>query len=151
MKNDKSDFIVKSVRAPTVIDKAMIEIGTELLKNSIKADSDFCKTMITVSTGAIPIYLGLVKLISPTIILLGIYTALIIPPIVFFISAIIFIVGYLPKIDTITLQILNDIEKKYEDTVSSRRKYVKWGLSVFMGGVILSTGFIIYYATIILK
>jgi hypothetical protein len=56
---------VKSVTAVTPHNKALYEAGKKLLGDSLDAGREFCKSMITTSLGAIPVYLALISLALP--------------------------------------------------------------------------------------
>lgn len=114
--------------------EALYEAGKEVLKYSISTSRDFCKHMITVSMGAIPIYLGLLKVVSGDLTNLTLPSALLIslPPGIFLFSAIIFIFGYLPKYDEISLDIVEDIKRSIDTAIVRRRKLITIGVLSFI-------------------
>ena len=59
--NDPEKIEVSNVVQTTPHNDAIYEAGKTLLIDSITTGREFCKFMITMSTSAIPIYLGLLK------------------------------------------------------------------------------------------
>ena len=110
------------------------------MKNSIITSRDFCKFMITISTGAIPVYLGLLKFILPENFILPLKRKLLIsvPPFIFLFSEILFIIGYLPQADYFSLDIIDEIQKSYDMTLKKRGLYTNIGIMIFIIGTILS-------------
>jgi hypothetical protein len=90
--------------------------------------------MIPVSTGAIPIYLGLLGFVLPEKVVLPASKLFlsVIPPFLFLISSIIFIIGYFPQVDYFSLDIIEEIKDAYEKTIQRRRKFINWGIIVFL-------------------
>jgi len=131
---------IESIEPLSPHNEALYETGKDMLKSSISTARDFCKFMITISTGAIPIYLGLLKLVLPpnitlprTDLLLSIF-----PAFFFLISALVFIFGYFPQVDYFSLDIIDEIRQAYEKTVAKRRKLSILGTSFFVVGTILA-------------
>ena len=120
--------------------RALYETGKDMMKNSISTSRDFCKFMITLSTGAIPIYFGLLKFVLPEDLTFTLNQKLLLSlsPFVFLISELIFILGYFPKVDSLSLDIIEEIMKSYEQTLSERRKYTNVGIILFFFGNLLS-------------
>ena len=116
--------------------EVLYEVGKDMVKSSINTGNDFCKFMIPVSTGAIPIYLGLLKFVLPEDFTLPASKLVlsIVPPILFFVSAIIFILGYFPRVDRFSLEIVGGIERAYEKTVNRRGMFINCGIAVFLVG-----------------
>ena len=114
--------------------EALYEAGKEVLKYSISISRDFCKHMITVSMGAIPIYLGLLEVVSgdltnptlPNVLLIFL------PPVIFLVSAVVFILGYLPQYDEISLDIVEEIKRSIDTAIARRRKLITIGVLLFM-------------------
>lgn len=88
----KYRFEIESVDPISPHNEALYEMGKEMLKSSITTVRDFCKFMINISMGVIPIYLGVLKLVLPKNITLSPTELLsfMISPLLFIISAIIF-------------------------------------------------------------
>lgn len=131
---------VESINPLSPHNEALYELGKEMLKSSITTARDFCKFMITICTGLIPIYLGLLKLVSPknTTLPLTKLILFIIPPLFFLISVIVFILGYFPQTNYFSLDIIEEIKVTYEETVRKRRNFIIGGTVLFGGGTILA-------------
>lgn len=136
----KDRLEIESVGPLSPHNEALYETGKEMLKSSISTARDFCKFMITISTGAIPIYLGLLKLVLPENITLSLTELLLstIPPFFFLISAIVFTLGYFPQVDYFSLAIIDEIKRAYEKTVIKRRKFTIGGTALFVIGTMLA-------------
>lgn len=130
---------IESVGPLSPHNEALYEAGKDMLKSSVSTARDFCKFMITVSTSAIPIYLGLLKFVLPENITLTVSKLVlsVIPPFFFLISAIVFVLGYFPQVDYFSLDIVNEIKQAYEKTLEKRRKFINCGIALFMIGSIL--------------
>jgi hypothetical protein len=105
---EPSKYVVAKVSPHS---KAIYEAGKKLLTDSIENCKDFCKSMITICTAAIPIYLALLKLtgiekfdyanLSKTLIVF-----FLLPPFLYLVSCITFILGYLPRTGKFSLDII---------------------------------------------
>lgn len=116
--------------------KALYEAGKSLLIDSVKTGRDFCKFMIGVATGAIPTYLGLLKftltgnaVLSRTI-LIGL-----IPPVLFLLATVLFVVGFFPQTSKFSLDLIEEIERERSKTISRRQRFAVSGFVVFCLGV----------------
>lgn len=136
MGNSNTDVKLESVEPLSPHNEALYETGKDMLKSSISTARDFCKFMITVSIGAIPIYLGLLGFVLPEKVVLPASKLFlsVIPPFLFLISSIIFIIGYFPQVDYFSLDIIEEIKDAYEKTIQRRRKFINWGIIVFLAG-----------------
>ena len=146
--NDKKKYpeiVIESLGPLSPHDEALFEAGKEMLKTSINTSRDFCKYMITISTGAIPIYLGLLNLVLPDFSKFGFNQILLfIPPFIFLLCEIIFILGYFPQVDYFSLDIIEELKNSYETTITKRKMYTNVGIGVFLLGNILSIMAIIF-------
>jgi hypothetical protein len=118
--------------------RALYETGKEMLKSSITTGSDFCKFMVTLSTGAIPTYLALLKFVLPEKIVLtsaGL-SLLIISPFIFLISSVIFVFGYQPTTSICSLDLIDEIKRVYEKTINRRRRIIIVGFILFLAGTV---------------
>ncbi len=118
--------------------KAMYEAGKTLLVDSISTGREFCHSMIGYSTGAIPIYLGILTFILPKDYLLGIKAGVTVafPAIVFLLSSITFTIGYLPIKTNFSLDVVEEIEKERNKIIMRRNKLIKIGFSIFSLGTL---------------
>jgi hypothetical protein len=140
VESSKAKLEMESVGPLSPHNEALYETGKEMLKGSISTGRDFCKFMITVSTGAIPIYLGLLKFVLPENITLSLSKLFlsVVPPFFFLISAIVFILGYFPQVDYFSLDIINQIKQAYEKTVIKRKKFINFGIILFLIGTVFA-------------
>ena len=136
----KPKMELNSISVLSPHNEAFYETGKEMLKSSLNTARDFCKFMINVSMGAIPIYLGLLKFVLPENITLPINKLILsaIPPSFFLVSAIIFIFGYFPQVDYFSLEIIEEIKKAYEKTITRRKTLTNWGIFFFLVGSVLA-------------
>jgi hypothetical protein len=133
-KGEKKKIEVEQVTEVTPHNKALYETGKSILIDSITTGREFCKFMITLSTSAIPVHLGLLKFVLPDNYTFtfnqGIIT--VIPAIIFLIAAIIFTIGYYPQTGNFSLDIVKEIEEERTTTIKRRRKITVWGFIVFI-------------------
>lgn len=120
--------------------KAVYEAGKTLLIDSIGTGREFCQSMIGYSTGAIPIYLGLLAFIFPENYVLGIGAgvAVTLPAILFLLASITFVVGYLPIKTKFSLDLIEEIERERERIIQHRNLLIKIGFSIFAAGMLSS-------------
>ncbi len=125
---------VVSVTDITPHSKALYEAGKSLLIDSVTTAREFCKSMITISTGAIPIYLGILSYLLPKDYILGKNAGATIaaPAIGFLFAAVIFIGGYLPISGSFSLDVIEEIEKERNKVIEHRKKFIWLGIAVFM-------------------
>jgi len=111
---------VSNVVSTTPHNEAIYEAGKTLLVESITTGREFCKFMITMSTSAIPIHLGLLKFVLPEKYTLSLSQGIfaVIPAFVFLIAAIIFTLGYYPQMGNFSLDIVEEIEAEREKTIN---------------------------------
>jgi hypothetical protein len=133
-KDNESSIQVISVTDVSPHSKALYEAGKSLLIDSVTTAREFCKSMITISTGAIPIYLGMLSYLLPKDYKLGANAGITIavPAIGFLIAALIFVGGYLPITSKFSLDIIEEIEHERDKVINHRRKFVWSGVIVFI-------------------
>lgn len=128
--------VVPGSVAPLSIDEeAMIDAGRGLFLESIEVPRDFAKQMITVSSGAVPIYVALLGIANlkhrstATLILVSI------PALVFLFSALVFVMALLPRKALISIQIIDEIREARNRLMATRYLWIKVGLIIFAAGV----------------
>jgi hypothetical protein len=136
---------IESIGSITPHNKAIYEAGKSILIDSIATTRGFCKSMINISTGAIPIYLGILSYLLPNDYSLGITAGitLAMPAIGYLITATIFIFGYLPIEGKFTLNIVDQIELERNRIIEYRRKLIIAGVIAFVTSTLLAIGTII--------
>lgn len=119
---------------------AILESGKKLYEEAIDSTREFSKTMIGISLGAIPVHFAIVKyLLGDTInIILTLKMLLAIPPVLFLLSSVFFIVSFLPKLKMISLDDLREVREARNEIVCSRRKLNLIGTAVLLCGILLS-------------
>ena len=129
---------VEEVSAVTPHNRALYEAGKALLVESITTGREFCKFMISMSTGAIPIYLGLLKFVLPEKYVLSVKQGIIaiIPAILFLVASVIFVSGYLPQAGRFSLDIPSEIERERTKTIQSRAILTRVGFGIFSIGTL---------------
>ena len=142
---DKRKFVIK--KGFTRQQEAILDYGKNMFLKTNKTLQDFCKSMLSFTIGAIPVYLGLLKLIitDTSILTVGDKVLIFIPFIFFLGSSIIFLVGYQPKNVTFALNDITKIELA-RNTLYKKRMVATWlGLSIFFIGIVIVIGVSIYF------
>lgn len=122
--------------------RALYEAGKDLLVESVTTGREFAKHMITVSTGAIPILLGLAGLLlpeetSPTPLEA---VPIVAASLLFLAAAIVFAIGYFPLRGEISLDIIEEIEAARRETIRRRHFFAGVGFALFVLGVGVGIG-----------
>ena len=136
---------LEEVSAVTPHNRALYEAGKTLLIESITTGREFCKFMISVSTGAIPIYLGLLKFVLPEHYTLSLEQGvlIVVPTVFFLIASIAFTIGYFPQTGCFSLDIINEIERERTKTIRRRAKLTWIGFGIFLIGALTAIAVII--------
>lgn len=144
-KSENQGVEIVGVSAVTPHNRALYEAGKNLLVESITTSRDFCKFMISMSTGAIPIYLALIKFVLPEKYTLTFNQSalVVIPAFLFLIASIVFTFGYFPQSGNFSLDIIEEIEWERKKTLEMRAKVTRIGFSLFLIGTIISIGNIV--------
>lgn len=129
---------IQNVSQLTPHSKAVLELGKSLYSDSINKTGDYCKFMISISTGAIPIFIGLLKLILPKNIQLQSFqhTISFIPCLFFLIATGIFTFGFMPHKVDYSIDLIEDIENARERIIKRRVKLIIIGFLFFITGTI---------------
>jgi hypothetical protein len=153
MNKKREDIEIKSVETTTPHNKALYEAGKALLIDSINTSREFCKFMITISTSAIPINLGLFKFVVPDKHIVTFQQGIIaaIPSFLFLIATIIFTIGYYPQIGKFSLDVIQQIEDERTKTILRRRKLTIIGFIIFTLATISMILCLTIFMTVITK
>lgn len=132
------------VREISTQSEVLLALGEELMMQSLSKSQEFCKAMIGTSSGAVPIYIGLLTFAMPDrdIFQPNIIWA-IVPPLLFLIAMLIFIVGYLPVKGKFSLEIISEIEEFREKTLKQRNTLIRVGVSLFSIGILWASVLVI--------
>lgn len=137
----KNKITVSEPKASSQHQIAIYEAGKLMLLESISISREFCKYMITASMSAIPLYLGLLKYITPDKNMLESCNLtmlfMITPCLLLLASAIIFIIGLFPSTAFFSLDNYRETEQARTQMISRRMNFVKWGTFVFLVSMIL--------------
>lgn len=137
------------VKALSPHNNAIYEAGKALVVESITVSREFCKFMITLTTSAIPIHLGLLKFVLPEHYVLslrqGVFAS--IPAIIFLFSTIIFTIAYYPQAGELSLDLPDEIEKERIKTLLIRKKITLFGFVFFCIATASMIFCIVYYLT----
>ena len=110
------------------------KFGETLIQDTVNLTREFCKLMITVTAGAIPVYMGLLKFTiehSYSDISLIHYVS----PFLFLLACLIFIYGYLPKFGlTVSFVRLGYNEVAYRKLIKRRQRVIMLGIATFVSG-----------------
>ncbi|MDD4987031.1 MAG: hypothetical protein PHQ43_14935 [Dehalococcoidales bacterium] len=121
--------------------EAFLEYARMRILNSPNTRVEFCKYMITVSTGAVPIYLGLFSFVvtRKSTHLSGCQFALAITPAcLFLLSAIVFVLGYLPRSGHTDFGSIAVIREEYRNDLARRRYLINIATAVFFTAGLLA-------------
>jgi len=118
--------------------KALYEAGKKLLVDSVDVGREFCKFMTNTTLAAIPTYIALLKLVLPKDYSLQSESEIVflVPPILFIVSAILFVYGYFPQKGRASLDLPADIERERSATIRQRLCCAWIGFSSFLIGAI---------------
>jgi hypothetical protein len=140
MSTPKTDIEIEAVGELSPHNKALYEAGKSLLVESVGVGREFCKFMTTTSLSAIPVYLGLLKLILPTDnALKGSQLVLLVPPIAFLIASVLFIIGYFPQRGSLSLDLPSEIEKERSAIIARRQTFAISGFCLFAAAVLYAS------------
>ncbi len=117
--------------------QVMHALGQKILQDSITTGQDFCKFMIALSVGSIPIYLGLFILALPYDADKGWGSglAVLVPGSLLLFAAAIFAVGYFPEPVHLTPDMIDHAEKLRLRIIRRRSRLIQQGFSLFILGV----------------
>lgn len=120
---------------------AILESGKKLYEEAIDSGREFGKSMIEISMGAIPIYFAVVKyfLVDVANVAVTLKILLAIPPLLFLLSSVLFIISFLPKLKVISLDDLKEVRSARNEIVRSRRRLNLIGTIVLLCSIFLST------------
>lgn len=136
MMPSESPIELESVTEVTPHNKALYEAGKAMLVESIAVGREFCRFMTTTTLSAIPVYLGLIKLVLPKGTAISIATGKwLVPPSLFLTAAIVFALGYFPGKANISLDLIEDIRKERDRTIKRRWFFAVGGFTLLCIGV----------------
>jgi len=142
----ENDQIEVKVQEISPHNKALYEAGKKLLVDSVDVGREFCKFMTTTALGAIPTYIALLKLVLPKDYSLQSECEIIflVPPLMFLLSAVLFVVGYFPQKGALSLDLPSEIERERSITIERRRRYAISGFVVFCAGIVVASSLLVH-------
>ena len=127
--------------------KIILEQGIKMRFDSIVICRNFAKTMVSISFTAIPVYLGLLKLVldkeAPTDV--GLAIIIILPSVIYLIGTIIFIFAYLPKKFDVRDRLPDKIEEERDRVFKRRLLLIHIGTFIFFVATIIAILIITFY------
>lgn len=137
---------VTNARARSPHNEGLYEAGKALMVDSVDVGRDFCKSMIPVATGAIPIYIALVGLATGKEFRPSFSEGLVLAlaPTVLLLSAAAFAVGYFPKTTTFSLDVPSEIDSARTATVNKRMLWSTVGFGLLLAGIALAIAAVFY-------
>src|SRR2546427_6865884 len=113
--------------------QALYEAGKQMLVDSISVGREFCKFMVGVSTGAIPLYLALLGLALPKDYRPPWWKGFlaIVPAAGFLVAAVVFALGVFPRTGTFSLDIVEQIETARSNAIRWRGTFSIIGFVIF--------------------
>jgi hypothetical protein len=128
-----STIEVVSVSAVSPHHKALYEAGKAMLVESMHTGREFCRFMITTSSGAIPVYLGIMTFILPKDYALGLRGSVLVaaPALLFLLASFVFALGYFPSSGSFSLDILDQIERARSTIIRRRKRWARLGFLLF--------------------
>lgn len=144
-KSENTKIELEHVQEITPHNKALYEAGKKLLVDSVDVGREFCKFMTTTTLGAIPIYLALLKLVLPKDYSLQSHDEVrfLAPPLLFLVSAVLFVLGYFPQTGKLSLDLPAEIERERSSTIRRRLNYAISGFIIFCAGIVYGSWVVI--------
>lgn len=139
-------YISSAAAAPH--ERALFATAQAIMTSSTATASDFCKTMMTVSTGAIAVFLSLIKAVVAQNYVPSPSTAddIIANGILFLAASVIFALGYYPQLASFSADIPAQIDRARSRVLLIRTALSFLGFAVFVAAIIRSLGTIVSIA-----
>lgn len=111
------------------------------MQDSLEVARDFCKSMLSSSFAAIPIYVALVKFALPDRFRPDAAQAalLLAPAFAFLSAAVAFLAGYLPRTATFSLDIPEEIEATIRSATRHRLVFALVGFALFVIAIVFGS------------
>jgi hypothetical protein len=137
---------VESSSALTPHNRVIFKTGKKLLTTSIKTGKDFCKSMITISTSAIPIYISILGFTNTGLLNKGTLMVLIVslPALLFLSTAIVFMYGYKPFESQFSLEIIEEIQQEINRVTARINRLINIGVALFSTATVVAIGICLY-------
>lgn len=114
----------------------------EWAKKSRDTALDFCKTMLSASTGGIPVYFAVLKYIGfEKIGSTALSKFAILPPVLFLVAAILYVLALRPWYESVAPNDFNAFRKRRLERLN---QFIVWGTAIFIGAVGLAIVMLFY-------
>ncbi|HEY9879208.1 MAG TPA: hypothetical protein V6D29_12190 [Leptolyngbyaceae cyanobacterium] len=132
---EESLFIHSLGKSATYEQSLYVAVGQKILLDRLNTGKDFCKLMLTLSLGAIPVYLLLFIMAIPYDSDVGKQIGVVVlsPALIFLLSAIIFAVGFLLVATRPVVEPASEIERTSRKIAARRNQIIALGSLCFMG------------------
>ena len=140
-KTENNGIVLEEVEDVSPHNKALYEAGKTLLVQSVEVGREFCKFMTTTALGAIPVYIGLLKLVLPKDYSLQSYDEIVFlsPPRLFLLAAIVFVLGYFPQRGSLSLDLPAEIDRERSTSINRRYRFSIAGFTILCIGVAIGS------------
>lgn len=148
MERNKSVEAAAEVLSPTT--EATLELGRKLITGTFDAYRDFAKTLISLSSSFILLYLGIIGFLNVKAegSNLKVLLVLVLPPLLFIITCILFAISYMPRQQFFTIDDPNELTRLLVAGISTKKRYVVAGLVCFVAGLLSIIIVILYFVLI---
>lgn len=116
---------------------------TEWVTKSRERALDFCKTMLSTSTGAIPLYFAVLKYMGMEKVAGTALTQLaILPPVLYLVAAVLYVLALRPRYELVSQGEFHAFRQKRLEQLN---RFILWGTALFLGATGLAI-LILFYA-----
>lgn len=138
---------VADVKPITPQNEVLLEAGKAMFLNSLDVGRDFCKTMITVCSAAIPVHVALVGLAAGKEFNFHIANGALalVGPALYLGALSVFAYGYFPSRGALSVEEVDSVEKARVGTINRRYDSAQLGTVVFVLGVIMTLVAAMYF------
>src|SRR5262245_40128022 len=136
-----SEIRVIGARPISPHNQALYEAGKQMLVESVSVGSEFCKFMVGVATGAIPLYLALLQFALPKDYRPAWWwkgVAAIAPGVVFLFASLLFALGVFPSTGRFSLDLPKEVDKIRDKAISRRGHLALAGFVCFVVAALAS-------------
>jgi len=138
---------VGNVKPITAQNEVLLEAGKAMFLSSLDVGRDFCKTMITVCSGAIPVHVALIGLAAGKEFNfhVGSGALALVGPALYLGALCTFAYGYFPSRGSLSVEAPESIERARVRTINRRYDCAQVGTVVFVLGVIMTLVAAMYF------
>jgi len=130
-----AEFVPGSAAPLSIDEEAMIEAGRRIFLESVEVSRDFARQMITVSSGAIPVYVALLGAAGLKHRSTATLTLASTPALLFLSAMLFFVIALLPRKEFFAVQIIDEIRDARNRLVRARFLWIMLGFVLFGSGI----------------